>query len=71
MKKTFTIIIIIGLLAGGFIAWRYTNAQAQQQSMNEYETQPIERGSLTSIVGATGAVRSIPTIRITRRTWSR
>ncbi len=58
MKKTLTILGIIGLLITSVVAWRYTNAQAQQQAISEYETQPVARGSLTSIVGATGSVRS-------------
>jgi len=56
MKKWITPLIIVLVLAAAFFF--YQQSQAQQQTATEYQTQPVSRGTLTAIVGATGTVRS-------------
>ncbi|GAB4577815.1 MAG: hypothetical protein Fur0022_05470 [Anaerolineales bacterium] len=56
MKKWITpLIILLGLAAAFFF---YRQSQAQQQTATTYQTQPVSRGALTAVVGATGTVRS-------------
>ena len=56
MKKWITPLIIVLVLVAAFFF--YQQSQAQQLSTTEYQTQPVSRGTLTAIVGATGTVRS-------------
>ncbi len=56
MKKWITPLIIILVLAAAFFFYQQSRAQAQ--SATTYQTQPVSRGTLTAIVGATGTVRS-------------
>ncbi|HNB53846.1 MAG TPA: efflux RND transporter periplasmic adaptor subunit, partial [Anaerolineales bacterium] len=56
MKKWITPLIIVLALAAAF--YFFQQSQAQQTSTTEYQTQPVSRGTLTAIVGATGTVRS-------------
>ena len=56
MKKWIAILIVGAMVVAGFFYFRTT--QAQQQTNTTYQTQPISRGALTAVVGATGTVRS-------------
>ncbi len=56
MKKWITPLIIVLVLIAAFFF--YQQSQAQAQSATEYQTQPVSRGTLTAVVGATGTVRS-------------
>ena len=56
MKKWITPLIIVLVLAAAFFFYQQSRAQAQ--SATTYQTQPVSRGTLTAIVGATGTVRS-------------
>jgi len=56
MKKWIALFITAGLVIAGFFYFR--NSRAQQQTNTNYQTQPVSRGTLTAIVGATGTVRS-------------
>lgn len=56
MKKWITPLIILLVVAAAFFF--YQQSQAQAQTATAYQTQPVSRGTLTAIVGATGTVRS-------------
>ncbi len=59
MKKTFTIILIIAVLAGGY--YLYQNMQAnstEQTSLEDLQTVEVQLGTLSATISATGTVRS-------------
>jgi HlyD family secretion protein len=70
MKKTIIAIVIIAVLAaGGFLYYRYQNAQAQAQT--NYQTATLAMGDLTATVGATGTVHANQTTTVTWQTTGR
>lgn len=59
MKRFLTILIIVVVLAGGFLAFRQFNLQQQRaQILANLQTEIAQRGPLTATVGATGVVRA-------------
>jgi len=71
MKRALIIALIVLALAGGafFVYQQYQRGQAAAQST--YQTQTIQRGDLTAIVGATGTVRANQTTTIGWQTTGR
>jgi HlyD family secretion protein len=58
MKRFLILIIVIAVLVGGFIAFRYFRAQAQASQASNFQTESAAAGELTATVGATGVVRA-------------
>ncbi|MBN1146375.1 MAG: efflux RND transporter periplasmic adaptor subunit [Anaerolineales bacterium] len=58
MRKLITILLILGLLAGGAYAVYVYRIQPRQSSESNYQTVAIQRGQLTPTISATGMVRS-------------
>ena len=56
MKKTWVIIAVVLVIAVG--AFFVMNTKAKNEAVSEYQTEKVERGNLTAVVGATGTVRS-------------
>ena len=68
MKRTFTILAIVAVVAvGGFFGWRYWN-QTRAAAQSTFQTLTVDRGNLTAIVGATGVVRANQTAVLTWQT---
>jgi HlyD family secretion protein len=68
MRKIITLLIIVAILAAGgygFYVWRQRQLAAQTSKL---ETTPVERGSLTATIGATGQVRSKQTASLVWKT---
>lgn len=58
MKRRIIIILILAVVAvGGFFGFRAWRT-AQSAANSTFQTEPIARGSLTALVGATGTVRA-------------
>ncbi len=58
MKRSTIIIIVVVVLAiAGYFGFRYFQ-QRQAAAQSTFETEPISRGTLTALVGATGTVRA-------------
>ncbi|MBI9043888.1 MAG: efflux RND transporter periplasmic adaptor subunit [Anaerolineaceae bacterium] len=58
-KRTIIILVVVAVLViGGFFGFQYLQKQGQEKLASLYETEPLERGQLTAIVGTTGSVRS-------------
>ncbi len=55
MKRIVTIVIIVAVLAGGFLLFRRFAGQRANAS-SSFQTTPTQRGELTASVGATGVV---------------
>ena len=64
-RRTWIILLVIVLGVGGYLIYR--NAQQTQNATAQYQTITLARGSLTSIVGASGTVRANQTGMIS---WS-
>jgi multidrug efflux pump subunit AcrA (membrane-fusion protein) len=58
-------VAVILIAVGGFIWYR---SSQQAKAAGQYETAALKRGSLTSIVGATGTVRAEQTAQLN---WQR
>jgi len=59
MKKTIIIISVIIVIALGAFAFMNVSAQRNAAAVLEnLETEPVQRGALSSVIGATGSVRS-------------
>ena len=71
MKRRYIIIVLaVIIVAGGIFGYfQYNNARAAQTS--KYQTQVLAKGSLTSIVGATGTVRANQTSLLSWQTSGR
>jgi HlyD family secretion protein len=71
MRRTLIIVGIVVLLAvGGFFVYRQIQT-SQAAALTNYQTQTIQRGALTAIVGATGTVRANQTTTLTWQTTGR
>jgi len=57
-KKVIIALIVVALLAGGWIFLRLSGQRAQARALSELQTVQAERGSLTATVGGTGTVRA-------------
>ena len=68
MKKYRTIIIIIAIVVLAVVAFLFLRARRQADSVSQYQTVAIERGTLTATVGATGTVRASQTAILTWQT---
>ena len=68
MRKVVTLIIILGLLAGGYFAWRQYQVNQQAKTLNQFQTTPAGLGSLTATVGGTGSVHANQTAILTWQT---
>ncbi len=55
LRKRLTIIIAFLLIGGGFLVWWLPSQRVEK---DVYQTAPVERGHLTTSVGATGIVRA-------------
>jgi HlyD family secretion protein len=65
MKKFWTIFIVVILLAaaaGGYFYWRARTKAAQG---TQWQTAPVQRGTLSATIGATGSVRARQTATLT------
>ncbi|MGW8226051.1 MAG: efflux RND transporter periplasmic adaptor subunit [Anaerolineales bacterium] len=59
MKRAIWIIVIIGVLAGGFFAYRaYSSSRSAQAAQENLQTVSLEEGTLAATIGATGTVRA-------------
>lgn len=59
MKKKIIILLIIAIVATGiFFGVRYLQENATKNMASSFQTATVTRGNLTSLVGATGTVRS-------------
>jgi len=59
MKRAILILIAVLALAGaGFVYTRFRAAQQSQSALASFETAPLETGSLTTTISATGKVRA-------------
>src|SRR5512137_3172977 len=68
MKKR-TWIIIIVILAAAVGVYLYFQAQAKKAAASQaYQTEPIAKGTLTAMVGATGTVRANQSAQIAWQT---
>lgn len=68
MRKIITILVVIGVIAGGVYAFLQRRAQQQAASLLSYQTAPAEMGQLTATIGATGVVRSRQTVLLSWKT---
>jgi HlyD family secretion protein len=68
MRKIITILVILGVIAGGVYAFMWRRAQQQATSLLSYQTAPAELGQLTATIGATGVVRSRQTVFLSWKT---
>ena len=66
MKRIITILVIIAILAGGFLVLR--NMGANNTDKTEYQTEAVARGDIQAMVGATGSVRANQTAVIVWQT---
>jgi HlyD family secretion protein len=59
MKRVIWIIVIIGVLVGGFFAYRaYSSSRSAQAAQENLQTVSLEEGTLAATIGATGIVRA-------------
>jgi HlyD family secretion protein len=59
MKRVIWIIVILGVLIGGFFAFRaYRNSQSALAAQENLQTATLEQGTLAATIGATGTVRA-------------
>jgi HlyD family secretion protein len=58
MKKIFSLVGLVALLAAGVLIFQNYQAQRNAASLESYQTVNAARGNLTSTVGATGTVRA-------------
>jgi HlyD family secretion protein len=68
MKKSIIAVIILVLLAGGYLGWRQYQANQQAKTDSQYQTTPADRGNLTATVGATGTVHANQTATLAWQT---
>lgn len=68
MKKILVVLLVLGLIGGGYYAFTRYRAQQQMAAISNLQTVSIERGSLTATVGATGSVRANQTAILTWET---
>lgn len=69
-RKWILIVIVVLLIVGGLLISSFLR-QAQVARENLFQTAPIERGSLTALVGATGSVRANQTAMLAWQTTGR
>lgn len=71
MKRTIITILIIAVLGvGGYFGYQYYQQYKSAQSP-AYQTQPLKRGQITALVGATGTVRTNQTTYLSWQTTGR
>lgn len=59
MKRVIWIIVILGVLVGGFFAYRsYSNSRSAQAAQENLQTVALDQGPLAATIGATGTVRA-------------
>jgi HlyD family secretion protein len=68
MRRLIWIVIILGLLAGGWYALTRYQEQRRAAAISDLQTVPVERGELTASIGATGIVRANQTAILTWQT---
>jgi HlyD family secretion protein len=68
MRRVIWIVIILGLLAGGWFAFTRYQEQRRVAAISGLQTIPVERGALTATIGATGVVRANQTAILTWQT---
>jgi HlyD family secretion protein len=68
MRRVIWIIIILGALAGGWLALSRFQEQRRAAAISNLQTVPLERGALTATIGATGVVRANQTAMLTWQT---
>ena len=68
MRRVIWIVIILGLLAGGWFAFTRFQEQRRAAAISGLQTVAVERGSLTATIGATGVVRANQTAILTWQT---
>ncbi len=62
------IVVVVVLIVGGFLAYRYINANAQASSANTLQTVAVTRGAIESTISAAGTVRSKQTATLNWQT---
>jgi HlyD family secretion protein len=68
MKKLFSLVIAVALVAGGVYVFQNIQAQRNAASMDNYQTVQAARGNLTATVGATGSVKARQTALLNWKT---
>ncbi len=68
MRRTIIIVLIVVVLAVAAYFGYQQIQRAQASTQSTYQTQPIQRGALTAIVGATGTVRANQTTTLAWQT---
>jgi multidrug efflux pump subunit AcrA (membrane-fusion protein) len=68
MKKVIIVLIVLGLIAGGWFAFSRFRARQRAAAISDLQTVPAERGDLVAGVGATGTVRASQTANINWQT---
>ena len=66
-KTIITLLIIVAVLVAGYFIYRNWQ-QNQAIAANNYQTETIKRGALTSVIGATGTVRANQTALVAWQT---
>ena len=65
VKTILTVLLLIGLAVGGY--YGYTQWQARQAAaQSDYQTENLQRGQLTALIGGTGSVHAN---QVTLVTW--
>jgi HlyD family secretion protein len=68
MRRVIWIVIILGLVAGGWFVFTRAQEQRRAAAISSLQTVPVERGSLIATIGATGVVRANQTAILTWQT---
>ncbi len=58
MRRAIIVVVAVAVLAGGFFFFGRFQQRRAAAALEELQTEPAMRGSLTAMVGATGTVRS-------------
>jgi HlyD family secretion protein len=58
MRRVIAIVIVVGIIAGGWYAFNRFQAQNQRAVLSDLQTVAVARGDLNASVGATGTVRA-------------
>jgi HlyD family secretion protein len=68
MKKLFSIVVVVALIAGGAFVIQNLLSQRSAASLDSFQTVQASRGNLTAMVGATGVVRARQTALLNWKT---
>lgn len=68
MRRVIWVVIVLGLLGGGWFAFTRYQQQRRAAAVSSLQTVAVERGALTATIGATGIVRANQTAILTWQT---